>query len=167
MKASGLHWLAAACLAGAPLAAAAIDVHRSGSIEVYKAPSVQPRPAASAQVQRRAPSIEVYRAPPVQVQRAPAVRPVAPAPSGVREAQGMQPRPAAPQARIFTKEDFERMRQNDIAAGRTRDSMRSGQGEGSNEQGGRRVVNPDPYNTGGWNYNTNQPASPIWNPNSQ
>lgn len=68
------------------------------------------------------------------------------------------------QPRVFTKEEREMMHRNDVKAGRTPESMSKNT---STEQGVNRNGYSDPYNTGGWNNNTNQSASPIWNPNSQ
>jgi hypothetical protein len=71
------------------------------------------------------------------------------------------------QARLFTKKDFEKMRRNDAAAGRTHASIGAATGKSSDQPVKGATVYTDPYNTGGWDYNRNQSASPIWNPNRQ
>ncbi len=77
----------------------------------------------------------------------------------------------AGEVKLFTKQDLERMHQNDVKAGRTRESIHTGLADKKMTSPGKRgaatTYNPDPYNTGGWNYNTNQPSSPIWSPFNQ
>lgn len=82
----------------------------------------------------------------------------APAPQP-RQAQAVQPYRSQPAPHLFTRQEREEMLRNDDKAGRTHNSMSKGAGARPN------AGYSDPYNSGGWNYDRNQPASPIWNPN--
>jgi hypothetical protein len=100
----------------------------------------------------------------IEPYRAPAIAPHTGTPT--RADQRVEPVSGGRGMRLITNDDLERMHRNDVKAGRTRESMSKGD---SSQPPAARNPNPynDPYNTGGWNYNTNQSASPIWNPNSQ
>ena len=150
---------AAALLLPAVSFGAAMEVYKAKEIEPYKAKDVEPR---------KAKEIEVFKGRTVKRHKGTKVKAEDGKGAERRRTKGAEiesPREAG-QAHLFTKKDFEEMRQNDVKAGRTRDSM--GQGKSGAPVGGQNP-NPynDPYNKGGWNYNTNQSASPIWNPNSQ
>jgi hypothetical protein len=131
--------------------AADIAVHKARDIEVYRGSTIEPYKGTSVAPRAVTPqSVKPRRAEDVKPVQAGSVRPVTP----------------AAQTRILTKEDLDEMHRNDVKAGRTRESMSKGD---ASKSSAARNPNPynDPYNTGGWNYNTNQSASPIWNPNSQ
>ena len=100
--------------------------------------------------------IQPYQAKEIQPYQAREIQPY--------QAKEIQPYRSTSQPHVFTREEREQMHQNDVKAGRTHESMSKNPSNGQRAKGS---YNPDPYNTGGWNYNTNQPASPIWNPNRQ
>jgi hypothetical protein len=126
-----------------------IEVHKAKEINVHQGKAIQPHAgktitpqAAKTVKQRNTNEIESYKAQQVQLSK------------------------GASQARLFAKDDFDEMHRNDVRAGRTRESLSKSDGAKSAEGQNPNPYN-DPYNSGGWNYNTNQPASPIWSPNRQ
>lgn len=143
--------LTATLLLAWPLASTA------GEIQPYQAKEIKPYQAQTIQVDKAKES-KPERGRTIPKERTTAAR----AESGKTLPTG-QP---AGQARLFTKSDFAEMKKNDTKAGRTRAAMSKGNSTNA-DKGRPRTINNDPYNTGGWNHNSNQPASPIWNPNSQ
>ena len=76
-----------------------------------------------------------------------------------REAQAVQPYRSQSEPHLFTRQERDEMLWNDDKAGRTHKSM--SKGSGARPAAG----SSDPYS--GWNYDRNQPAPAIWNPNRQ
>ena len=126
-----------------------IEVHKAKDIEVYKGNTVEIH---------KAKEIGPYNSKATKTDPAKEVKP---AQGGV-----VQPAPAAGQVRPYTKKDLEQMHRNDVTAGRTQESIKKA-GKQETKKGQQSIMFKDTYNSGGWNYNNNQSASPIYNPNSQ
>ena len=148
MYSNGLFALAGTLLLLSPVCfAGEIQVHKAKEIQVHRGNTIETHQANV---------IAPHAAKDVKPQPAKEIR--------SHQAQQVERPKSAEQARLFTKADYDKMHRNDVKAGRTKESM--GKGDGLKSGTGANPYN-DPYNTGGWNYNTNQSASPIWNPNRQ
>lgn len=77
------------------------------------------------------------------------------------QSQTVQPYRSRSEPHLFTRQERDEMLRNDDNAGRTHKSMSKGSGARA------ATGSSDPYNSGGWNYDRNQPAPAIWNPNRQ
>ena len=135
----------------------------AGEIQPYHAKEIQPYQANEIQP-TQAREIQPYQAKEIQPTQAREIQPYQAKEIQPYQSNEIQLYRSNSLPHLFTKEEREQMHQNDVKAGRTHESMSKRAANGQRAKGS---YNPDPYNTGGWNYNTNQPASPIWNPNRQ